>query len=84
MRNLKINKKTGKSELELRCDFYPEHILRKTAKDFRKIFNVNIEKMGGKYIVTLKSKENKIEIEKATYEFMNYLLAEVKNEAVRL
>lgn len=84
MRNLKINKKGKKAELELNHDFYPEHVLRKAAKDFGKIFDVDIEENGKKFVITLKLRGNKTGIEEATYEFVNYLLAEVKNDMVRL
>jgi 5S rRNA maturation endonuclease (ribonuclease M5) len=84
MRNLRINRNEKKAELELNCDFYPEHILRKVVKDFRKIFDADIEKRKGKFAVTLKFKGNKAGIEEASYEFVNYLLAEVKNDIVRV
>ena len=82
MRNLKINKKRKESELELNCDFYPEHVLRSVTKDFGEIFNVNIERKYEKFDVKLKLKVKKIEIEKATYDFLNYLLAKVKNDRI--
>jgi len=84
MKNLKISKKRKRAELELNRDFYPEHILRKSAEDFGKVFNVDIEEREGKFIITLKLRGNKTGVEEATYEFLNYLLAEVKNDMVRL
>lgn len=84
MKNLKISKRGKRTELELSCDFYPERIIRKAAKDFGKILKADIEEKGGKFVITLKPKRKGIELEKATYEFMNYLLAEVKNETVRV
>ncbi len=84
MRNLEISRKRRTAELELNCDFYPEHILRKAAKDFRKTFNVDIERRNGKFFTKLKLKGNEIGIEEATYDFINYLLAEVKNDMVKV
>lgn len=84
MRNLKINKKGKGAELELNSDFYPEHVLRKVAKDFGKIFKVDIEKGDGKFVIMLKPKLKRMGIEEATYEFVNYLLAEVKNDTVKV
>ncbi|MCK4335473.1 MAG: HxsD-like protein [Candidatus Aenigmarchaeota archaeon] len=84
MRNLKINKKGKRAELELSRDFYPEHVLRKAAKDFVKVFDVDIKGKKGKFVITLKPKLKKMGIEEATYEFVNYLLAEAKNDMVRL
>lgn len=84
MRNLKINRKRERAELELNRDFYPEHVLRKSARDFGKVFNVDIEERRGKFIITLKLRENKTGVEEATYEFLNYLLAEVKNDMVKV
>lgn len=84
MRNLKINKKGKRAELELNRDFYPEHVLRKSAKDFRKVFYVDIKEKGEKFAITLKVRRNKTGIEEAAYEFLNYLLAEVKNDIVKV
>lgn len=82
MRNLKISRK--RAELELSRDFYPEHVLRKAAKDFGKVLGFNIEESGEKFVVTLKPKQNKIGVEEGAYEFVNYLLAEVKNDMVKM
>ena len=84
MKNLKINRKRKRAELELSRDFYPERVLRKSAKDFGKVFDIDIEESEGKFIITLKPKLSKMGIEEGVYEFVNYLLAEVKNDMVRL
>lgn len=84
MRNLKVNKKGRRAELELNPDFYPEHVLRKAAKDFGKVFDADIQESGEKFVITLNIKSKDIEIEKGVLEFVNYLLAEVKNDMVKV
>lgn len=84
MRNLKVNKKGEEAELELNSVFYPEQVLSKVTKDFGKIFNVDIERKGEKFKIKLKLKRKNVKIEEAIYDFLNYLLAEVKNDVVRL
>jgi hypothetical protein len=84
MRNLKIDKKGKRAELELRHDFYPGHVIRKVADDFRKVADVRIKKMDGNVLVTLNLKVSDVRIEEITYNFINYLLAEVKNNRVGL
>jgi hypothetical protein len=84
MKNLTIDKKKGKAELELSCDFYPEQVVKKAAEDFGKAMKISIEKRGRKMIVRLDSGTPGGGVEKAAFEFLNYLLAEVKNGAVKL
>jgi hypothetical protein len=84
MKNLKINRKAKKTELELKSYFYPEHIIREVIEDFGKILNADVEKNGDKFLITLKPIVNKIGIEKITYDFLNYLFAEVKNYMVKV
>ncbi|UCC91387.1 MAG: HxsD-like protein [Candidatus Aenigmatarchaeota archaeon] len=82
MRNLKVNRK--RAELELNSDFYPESALRKAAKDFGINFRVDIKGGEGKFVVTLEPKLKRISTEEAAYEFMNYVLAEVKKGMVKV
>jgi hypothetical protein len=84
MRNLKIDKKRKRAELELRYDFYPERVIRKVADDFRKVADIRIKKMDENMIVTLNLKVSDLRIEEMTYNFINYLLAEVKNNRAGL
>ena len=79
MRNLKIDKKEKKAELELNSDFYQEDVLREVVKDFGEVFVADIKKSRGKFNITLKLKSSEVGIEEAAYNFLNYLLAEVKN-----
>ena len=82
MRNLLIDKKRGEAKLELNSDFYREDVVMKAAKDFKKVFVADIKKNGGKFSIKVKLTSNEVGIEEAVYNFLNYLLAEVKNDMV--
>jgi hypothetical protein len=84
MKNLKIDKKERKAELELNRDFYPENVLRKALRDFGEVFDADVEYGEEKIVVNLRLKTSKVNIEEAMNEFVNYLLAEVKNDMVRV
>ena len=82
MKNLKIIGKTAK--LELNSSFYPRDALKKTLKDFFEIFESNIKELNGKFLITLKVKDDEIDIEEAVYGFLNYLIAESKKCIVKV
>jgi hypothetical protein len=84
MRNLKIDKKGRKAEIELKKDLYPESAVTKAADDFKKILDVSVKKTGENLKVTLNLKAKSPEIEEVAYNFINYLLAEVKNGMIKV
>ncbi len=82
MKNLKINRKEGKAELDLNPVFYPKNIVEKTVKDFKKVFDADFENNDDRITLKLKLKAKEVKIEEAVNDLINYLLAEVKNSEV--
>ena len=84
MKNLKITRKGERAELDLNSVFYPENFVKMVIKDFKNIFDAEFKKKGERIEIKLKLKTNGIKTERATYDFINYLFAEVKNSQVNV
>ncbi len=84
MKNLKIDKKQKRAELNLNSVFYPEDIVKRTMKDFEEVFDTKLEREGDRINIKLKLIAKGVSIVDVTYEFINYLLAEVKNSEVNV
>ncbi len=82
MKNLKIKKSDNKAEITLNPLLYPLPSLEKTASVFEKFLDIEITKAGRDHMVILRLKNKEDDIEKLTYEFMNYTFSEVKKEGV--
>jgi len=82
MRNLKINPKGRTAELNLNHLLYPEDVVKKAANDFGKVCDTIVERKGGRIKVKIKLKGGELKIDKIAYDFVNYLLAEIKNSEV--
>ncbi len=84
MKNLKIDKKQKRAELNLNSVFYPEDIVKRAIKDFSGLFDTKLEREGDRINIKLKLIARGVSIEDVTYEFINYLLAEVKHSEVNV
>jgi len=82
MKNLRINPRGRTVELNLNHLLYPEDIVKKAAEDFGKVCDTIIERRGERINIKMKLKVRKIKIDRVVYDFVNYLLAEVKNSEV--
>jgi len=78
MRNLKIGKR--RVEIKLNSNLYPQIAVEKALMDFGEVFSATIDKVDENLLLTLNLNSKKVSIEEATYNFLNYLLAEIKNE----
>jgi len=63
--------------IEVNPEFYPWDIIIETLKEFEEICEWEINDADSKYIIILISKKN-VDLEKLGYDFMNHLLAKVK------
>lgn len=77
MRNVKINKKKGVAEIDLNPDFYTKDTLQKTSDRFKDICKINISDKAGRIKVKVKARNK--EVADVTYEFLNHLIADMKN-----
>jgi hypothetical protein len=81
--NIKVNRK-GKGEVVITINtlFYPKDYILRTAEKFEDICWTNLEgDPNGCLFLSLKPKKAKeIDLNSLGYEFMNHLLAEIKDE----
>ena len=68
-------------KIEINPDFYPWEIIKETLKEFEEICEWEIKDLKSKYIVILISKKD-VNLEKLGYEFMNHLIARVKESMI--
>ena len=79
MNSIQIDPKNKKVEISLNKNFYSIDAVKKAISDFKKVGNFSVSNKKS-IIVSLKLK-NSSDIENIGYEFCNYVLALMKNEA---
>jgi adenosine/AMP kinase len=80
MKNIKIDKQKNKIEILLNKEFYSVDVVKQTIKDFSEVCDCNLDTKNNIKIV-LSLKNNK-DIEIMGYEFCNYVIGLMKNEAI--
>jgi hypothetical protein len=80
--NIKVNKKDKEVIITLNTIFYPREYILRTAEKFKDICWSNLEgDPEGCLFLSLKpKKKEEIDLDFLGFEFMNHLLAEIKDE----
>ena len=78
MKGITIDRDENYAEMEISSVFYPREVIEETTNEFRDICNFRIEKRGERTAINFTPKAD-VPIEILTYEFVNHLLANLKN-----
>ena len=80
MNNILIDDKNKEVIINLNTVFYPEAFIIKTAEKFENFCWINLSGNSDKCVnVSLKPKDDAISYDKVGFEFMNHLLATIKD-----
>lgn len=74
-----INFNSNAAEIRLKKCFYPAKSLERTVDAFSNGFEIEIEEGGREFRIEIRPKFNS-DIKKAGYQFLNYLLSEIKKD----
>jgi hypothetical protein len=75
--NVRVGK--GSVLLTLNPDFYPPELVERTIEKFSDACSASVDEKDQKTLVTLRPKGS-VPLKTLGYEFMNHLLADIKNE----
>ncbi len=78
--NIKIDRKSRKVLVNVKSGFYPRETIEQTAKKFSDVCELAIKQNDSDIIIALKPKRP-VPLDILGYEFMNHVLADLKNEA---
>jgi hypothetical protein len=79
MSNILVNQKDNGIKIKINTAFYPKEIILKTAENFKDLCWIDLaENPEGCVSLCLKLKNKNVDCNKIGFEFMNHLLAEMK------
>lgn len=78
MKGITINKNGNFAEIDINSFFYSNDVIEDTKDEFKDICDLKINRENERVIINFSPKAN-ISINTITYEFVNHLLANLKN-----
>ncbi len=79
MKGVTINKDGNFAEIDINSFFYSNDIIDDTKDEFKDICNIRIDRKNDRTIINFSPKTD-ISVNTITYEFVNHLLANLKNK----